>query len=503
MTASNAMRVSGLALLIAVGGCAVDQPMANRADPWPGSESRPTAIQAIDGSSDVSAARSGARPSETATPFTASQSMAHGPVALRVLLSRTEPDKPRPQRLLLRVDYVATANAPVDRPRLSIALVIDRSGSMAEDRKLQYALAAARWVVDNMADDDMLSIVAFGDQATVLSAAGRVVNKPFLFHRLDEISPLGSTNLSAGLLEGIAQVTDTGTADRVKRVLLLTDGLANRGETNPATLRRIAERAKTQGVGVSTMGVGTQFNESLLAEIAAAGGGRYTYVKAAEQIPSAFKDELHGLLRAVAQNMAIEVTLMGGAIGKVYGQLLDQPARSYKLAVGDLRATESGFLLAELEPSSDGTGQSVQVDVRVIFDDPQAGGRVGRMVRVPSPDDGVLGEDPSVTMVAAILDALERADAALRGFDAERYGQAKVLFERLHERAREQAIRTRDQQLLNQAFVLKHFMAELAAADREGSFHGHREARDKLTKESHYLRYLLTHHRQQAGAAAD
>lgn len=329
------------------------------------------------------------------------------------------------------------------------------------------------------------------------------MNKPFLFHRLDEVSPLGSTNLSAGLLEGIAQVTDTGPTDRVKQVLLLTDGLANRGETNPATLRRIAEQARTQGIGVSTMGVGTQFDESLLAGIAAAGGGRYTYVKAAEQIPSAFGDELHGLLQTVAQNMVIEVALTGGAIGKVYGQLLDRPTRSYKLAVGDLRATENGLLLVEIEPSSAGTGESVQVDVRVAFDDPQAGGRVGRVVRAPSPDDGAPGEDPSVTLVAAILDALERADAALRGLDAERYGQARVLFERLHERAREQASLTRDQQLLNQAFVLKHFMAELAAAEREGLFHGHREARDTLTKESHYLRYLLTHHRPQAGSAAD
>lgn len=220
-------------------------------------------------------------------------------------------DKSHPKRVLVRVDYAATGKAPAERPRLGIALVIDRSGSMAEDSKLPYALAAARWVIDNLADGDMLSIIAFGDHATVVSAAGRVVNKPFLLHRLDEISPLGSTNLSAGLLEGIAQVGGTGSAGQVKQVLLLTDGLANRGETNPANLRRIAERARAQGIGVSTMGVGTQFNEAALADIAAAGGGRYTYFKTAEQIPSAFRDELHGLLPPVAQNMTIELSPSG------------------------------------------------------------------------------------------------------------------------------------------------------------------------------------------------
>ncbi len=495
MIAINTLRMPGVALLLALAGCAGNQHAASSTHTRPGTELPPTAISVIDDKSDVRAVPSGSRRSESGGPPAASEVIADGPVGLRVVLSRTEPDKPR--GLLLRVDYAAAAKAPVDRPRLSIALVIDRSGSMAEDRKLPYALAAARWVVDNMADGDMLSIIAFGDQATVLSAAGRVINKPFLFHRLDEISPLGSTNLSAGLLEGIAQVAGVGTVGQVKQVLLLTDGLANRGETNPASLRRIAERAQTQGIGISTMGVGTHFNESLLADIAAAAGGRYAYIKTADQIPSAFKDELHGLLQAVAQNMAVEVTVTGGVIGKVYGQLLDQPIRTYKLAVGDLRATEAGFLLAELQPSALGSAETVQVDVRLVFDDLQAGARVGRGVRVRALDDGALGEDHGVTLAAAILDALERADAALRGLDAERYGQAKVLFERLHERAREHAIRTGDQQLLNQAFVLKHFMAELAAAEREGLFHGHREARDKLTKESHYLRYLLTHHRSQ------
>lgn len=492
----KAMRILGVALLATLTGCAAYQHAANPVYPWPGSEFRPTVIPVIDNRSDAGALRSASGPSENNVLSTASQADSDGPVTLRAVLSRTEPDKTRPQRLLLRVDYAA-ARATVDRPRLSIALVIDRSASMAESRKLPYALAAARWVVDNMADGDTLAIIAFGDQATVLSAAGRVVNKPFLFHRLDEVSPLGSTNLSAGLLEGIAQLGGAGIVGQVKQVLLLTDGLANRGETNLASLRRIAERAQAQGIGISTMGVGTHFNESLLADLAAAGGGRYTYIKTADQIPSAFKDALRGLLLVIAQNMFVEVDVTGGAIGRMYGQVLDQPIRTYKRSVGDLRATESGFLLAELEPSDVGAGENVQVDVRLVFDDLQAGERVGRVVRVRPPHDGSKGQDQSVILVAAILDAVERADAALRGLDAERYGQARVLFERLHERAREHAIRTRDQQLLNQAFVLKHFMGELAVAEREGLFHGHREARDKLAKESHYLRYLLTHHRSQ------
>jgi len=483
MSARLAQRTVGFVLLVAVGGCTLGPQAASRFHSLAGGDSSPLVMPVIDDKFDPAAMS------------TASHAIVDGPVALQVRLGRAELDQSGPQKVLVRVDYAATAKAPVERPRLSIALVIDRSGSMAEGRKLQYALAAARWVVDNLAEGDMLSVIAFGDQATVLSVAGRVVNKPFLLHRIDEISPAGSTNLSAGLLEGIAQISGSVANAQIRQVLLLTDGLANRGETNPASLRRIAERARAQGIGVSTMGVGADFNEAVLTDIAVAGGGRYTYVKTAEQIPSAFKEELYGLLHPVAQNMTVELSLSSGVIGKVYGQLIDQPVRTYRLAVGDLRVTESGVPLAALVPSSIGDVNQIEVDARLIFDDPQAAKRVNQAVRVSVQGDVPLGEDQSVTLMAAILDALERADAVGRGLDMERFVQAKALFVRLHERAREHAIRTRDQQLLNQAFVLKHVMAELAAAEREGLLHGHRDARDKLTKESHYLCYLLAHHR--------
>ena len=495
---ATALRTLGFALLVAVQGCATSDRSIQAASPalaQHGADPQPVATPSVDDTGSMRS-RTGKLPDATGLAAASPEVLTQGPVTVRARLSRAGTDNSPSKRILLRLDYGAAAEVPAERPHLNVALVIDRSNSMAESRKLQYALAAARWVVDNMADGDTLSIVAFGDQATVLSPAGRVVNKPFVFHRLDEIAPSGYTNLSAGLLEGIAQVM-AGDSNEVKQVLLLTDGLANRGETDPTVLRRIAERARARGIGVSTMGVGTEFSESLLADIATAGGGRYTYVNTPEQIPAAFKGELHGLLQLAAQNMTIEISVTGGVIAKVYGKLLDRSMRGYKVEVGDLRATESGLLIVELENEALKSEETMQIELRLTFDAPREDGRVHRSVRVRPPLDGVLDEDPGVTLAAAILDALERADAALRGLDAERHGQVRVLFERVHERAREHAISTRDQQLLNQAFVLKHFVAELAEVERAGLFHGHRDTREKLAKESHYLRYLLTHHRAQ------
>lgn len=416
------------------------------------------------------------------------------PITLRVLLSRSACRNAPTPCLFLKVEYAAQERTRRARPPLNIALVLDNSGSMAEARKLPYTIEAARMVIENATDRDSLALVAFNDQAIVLSGAGRVVNKPFLLHRLDEIAPENYTNLSAGLLEGIAQVSANSANDQVKQVLLLTDGQANRGETSRAALRNIAEQAKRRGIGISTFGVGSDFNEKLLAEVATGGGGRYVYVGTPEEIPTAFERELHGLLEVVAQNAVLEIKVSGVEIGKVYGQLLDERTSSHRLVIGDLRATERGFVLMELRPLRSDSTASLDADVRLVFDDPQAGARLSRVASVRGPASAA-SDDRAIALLAAILEAVETAELGAQGLDVERYRWAQTSFERLYQEARGFAMNKRDQELLNQTFVLKHFMEELTAAEKEGLLHGHKEARARLQKESHYLRYLLTHHR--------
>lgn len=424
-----------------------------------------------------------------------------GAVTLRAALSRVTYSRSLPQNLLLKLDYAATDAALPERQPLNIALVLDRSGSMAEDKKFPYTLEAARLVIENMSERDVLSIVAFNEKVTVLAAAGHVVNKQFLFHRLEDVEPEGYTDLSAGLLEGIAQVDSQRTKGQLGQVLLLTDGLANRGVTAQAALRSIVEKARARDVGVSTFGCGTQFNEKLLSDMAGGGGGRYTYIKTPEQIPQAFHEELRGLLQVVAQNVAVEIAVTGGQITKVYGELPTQPTRSYKFTVGNLRAAERGVALLELKPDRLETAAAVDAEVRLTFDDPQAGQRLTRVARqrcafTAGAEPVELKEDPAVVLYGRLLATLEKAIEAVRGLDTERTRQVRAVFDQLHEQARQHALQNRDQELLNQAFLLKHFIEELTAAEGQGLLHGHSEAREKLKKEADYQRYLLLHHRR-------
>ena len=98
-------------------------------------------------------------------------------------------------------------------------------------------------------------------------------------------------------------------------------------------------------------------------------------------------------------------------------------------------------------------------------------------------------------MYARTLDAMEKAEEAIQGLDTERFREARRLFERHYEDARRHALDTRDQQLLNQTYLLKHFMAELSAASESALMHGHQEARRRIQKTIDYRRYLLEHHR--------
>lgn len=424
-----------------------------------------------------------------------------GALSLSAALSHSAYSQSAPTQLVCKVEYASTTAPPTTRPPLNIALVLDRSGSMAEDKKFAYTVNAAREVVANLSDRDTISLIAFNERVLVLSPAGRAVNKQFLLHRLEEVAPEGFTDLSAGLLEGIAQVDSQAAEGQIKQVLLLTDGKANRGVTSEASLRKIVEKARAKGVNLSTLGCGTDYDEKLLTAMAEAGGGRYTYVRSPEQIPDAFKEELRGLLEVAAQNARLEIGVEGGTITKVFGQVWDRPpVASHQINIGNLRAGERGVVLLSLRPGSYQPDAVLRITAKLTFDDPQAGERIIRTASAQTeftPDAGQTTEqNEEVQIYGGLLGALEAATEGGEGYDRQRYQQALMGFAQWQGRARDFARSTRNQELLNYTFLLKHLLQEMEAAEAQGRMHEHADAREKLKKESDYQRYLLLHHRE-------
>jgi len=205
---------------------------------------------------------------------------------------------------------------------LNIGVVLDRSGSMAGD-PLKYVKEAASFVVEHLAFSDWFSLVIFDDAVQVLCPAQKVTQKDKLKAVIREIVAGGSTNLSGGFLTGYQEVLKECRNGQVNRILLLSDGQANVGITDPALLSEKARAMVERGVTVSTIGVGAAFNEDLMMGLAEAGQGHYYYVKSPEEIPQVFARELEGLLSVLAQ--AVKVSVRGGSDCLVTGVLGYKP----------------------------------------------------------------------------------------------------------------------------------------------------------------------------------
>lgn len=207
--------------------------------------------------------------------------------------------------VLLRITppepVVAAAKA---RTRLNLALVLDRSGSM-EGEKMRRAREAAQYCVDQLLPSDRVSVVVFDEHVEVAVPSCEVRDKRGIKSLIAEIGARGMTALHEAWVRGGMQVSEHLAGDAINRVLLITDGLANVGETNTD---RIVDRAKglaTRGVSTSTIGIGTDFNEDLLVPIAEAAGGNAWHVERAEDMQRIFAVELEGLIAQTAHTVTL------------------------------------------------------------------------------------------------------------------------------------------------------------------------------------------------------
>lgn len=235
------------------------------------------------------------------------------------------------QDILITV-YPPDVSLSSTRPPLNLGLVIDRSGSMGGD-KIDYAKQAAIFAVEQLLPTDRVSVTVFDDDIQTIVPNTLANNKGPVIQRIRQVAPGGSTALHGAWQEGSQQVHGNLLAGGLNRVLVLSDGLANAGETNPDTIASHVHRTLGQGVSTTTLGVGNDYNEDLMAAMARSGDGNYYFIDSPEQIPAIFNTELQGLMATLGNHVSLGLEPMpGAALVGVFNELDRTPAGRLKLA---------------------------------------------------------------------------------------------------------------------------------------------------------------------------
>ncbi len=309
------------------------------------------------------------------------------------------------------------------RPDLNLALVLDRSGSMEDRGKMDFARDAAMIVVDKMQTSDVLAVVEYDDMITVLWPAAPVEAGSLIKRRIAELTPRGSTDLCGGLMKGAEEAMRYRDGSDINRVILLSDGLANQGITEPSEIYRLVREAKKRGITVSTMGLGLDYNEDLMQGIAEHGGGNYYYIEHPRQMGRIFARELDTLFTTVARDVVIRFRA-GAKVNdvEVYGYGFDVDDDEVTIPLENFYSEEERSLLMKLEIDPAREGELDLGELTLTYHDYLADEavdmRLNLSVDVSDDEDMVeRSRNEHVVVEAALTGAEKRQDAIVRLYE--------------------------------------------------------------------------------------
>lgn len=257
---------------------------------------------------------------------------------------------------------------------MNLALLVDTSGSM-EGKAIDDARKASLALLDSLSPKDRLSVIVFNSKVETVMPSTTIEDADLkeVRKRLSTLKAEGTTDMARGLEVAIREVQSNLASEGVNRVLLLGDGVPN----DDTVILPEVEAASRQGISVTALGLGEEYDEQLMGRIAQKSGGKYTYVADSAKVPSFFAEEVTRLHKVVARNAVLELhpgpgVTVQGVVGRVMSPMA---GRGIEVKLGDISLGDSQELVVNLATSATKEGANVEMIDAVLQYDDGVGGR--------------------------------------------------------------------------------------------------------------------------------
>ena len=257
-------------------------------------------------------------------------------------------------KITLMLDLTAEQNPKhASRPGQAVQVVLDRSGSM-DGPPLEAAKGSLLKLIDRLAPQDSFGLVAFDDSALVIAPIRTMAdhNMPSLRKAIREMHTGGSTDISAGYLMGLRELTRVNAAGG-STLLLISDGHANAGEQKPEFFSDVATKSATNNVTTSTIGLGTGYDETILEALAQGGGGAHRFAGTIDEAVGAIAAEVDDLLDKSIVNAVLRLSPTEAMTSAPAIELLQRlpywmDGPTYVVQLGDLYSGENRRFIIDI-----------------------------------------------------------------------------------------------------------------------------------------------------------
>jgi Ca-activated chloride channel family protein len=300
---------------------------------------------------------------------------------------------------------------------MNLVVVVDHSGSMASDGRLDKVKGGLHTMIDNLLDTDRLAIVEFDDQVDVDATFGATLDRPALHAVIDGLQPRGATDIFDGLQQGFQLLGDVPASDRQNRVIFLSDGNATAGDTSQVDIMKMAKDRVQRGIGLTTIGVGNDFDVALMRGLAEQGAGNFYFLEDPTAAKEVFTEELDFFMQPIALDIRLDATpgpgyRFGESVGShLWASEAGHGAIQIPAVFVASRTSQSGgtgrrgggsMIFIHMTPVAGNTGRVA--DITMSFRAPGSQTRVSQTVSLDYADD------PTVTPEQPYLSAPEMAE---------------------------------------------------------------------------------------------